>query len=168
MLFALAYVAVSVPHSRRLLWGAALVALGEALRFWAAGHLQRNQVVARGGPYAWVRHPLYLGSFIIGVGLALAAEAAGLWLAAFLVLYAAFYLPAMHVEELRLQSLFGAEYQEYMGETRRLLPRLRRVPRWPEEPVDSRFCLRRAMDNREGRSALAMAGLVLLQAAKLL
>ena len=48
------------------------------------------------------------------------------WLLAFLALYVAFYGPAMHVEELRLQSLFGTEYREYMTDVGRLWPRFAR------------------------------------------
>ena len=39
---------------------------GEALRIWAAGHLEKGREVTASGPYRWTRHPLYLGSTIIG------------------------------------------------------------------------------------------------------
>lgn len=167
MLFALVYVAFSFPDPFRLLPGALLVALGQATRLWAAGHLRRNVELARGGPYRWVRHPLYLGSFLMGVGLAVLAAHALAWLAAFLILYVAFFGPAMHVEELRLQSLFGAEYQEFMVEVPRLVPRLPPTPRGPEPPAPGSFSWEQALDNRELRSAVAMAALLILQALKL-
>ena len=166
MLFALVYIAISSPSRSTFLLGAALVATGQALRFWAAGHLERNVALARGGPYALVRHPLYLGSLLMGLGLALGVKGAAAWLLAFVALYLGFYLPAMHVEELRLQSLFGAEYSEYIVEVPRFVPRLLPVPR-PEGAAARSFSLQRAVANLELRSAQAMAGLLLLQAIKL-
>ena len=44
---------------------------GECLRLWAAGHLEKSKEVTRSGPYRHTRHPLYLGSSIIGIGIAL-------------------------------------------------------------------------------------------------
>ncbi|MFQ5745090.1 MAG: methyltransferase family protein, partial [Acidobacteriota bacterium] len=112
MLFAVAYVAFSAPDSDRLLVGGAMVLAGQLLRLWAAGHIRRNVTLACTGPYRIVRHPLYVGSLLMGTGLALAVENTYWWLLTFVGLYVAFYWPAMHVEELRLQSLFGAEYKE--------------------------------------------------------
>ncbi len=36
--------------------------LGEIVRFWAAGYIQKDNVIATTGPYALVRNPLYFGS----------------------------------------------------------------------------------------------------------
>lgn len=167
ILFAVAYVAFGQPSPQRLIAGAAIVAVGQALRLWASGHLQRNVTLARSGPYALIRHPLYLGSLLMGIGLALAVTGSHWWLLAFVALYVSFYWPAMHVEELRLQSLFGPEYQEYMIEVPRLLPGLRRVQRRPGAEPASRFSWRQMLSNQELRSAAAMAALLAIQAIKL-
>lgn len=164
ILVALLYVAFSRPSPSRFWFGVILVVGGEAIRVWACGHLIRNKVLTRGGPYALVRHPLYAGSLLIGVGLGLLAEHALVWLGAFLVLYLTMYLPAMYVEELRLQSLFGAEYQEYMEEVPRLLPRLQRRAEWPAEaPPAARFSSELVKANRELRTVSVMLGLLILQ-----
>lgn len=169
ILFSLVYVALSRPDPDRLIWGAILVAIGEAIRVWACGYLVRNEVLTRDGPYALVRHPLYFGSFLIGTGLALLTEHALLWLGGFLAMYLAFYLPAMYIEELRLQSLFGAEYQEYTEEVPRWFPRLPDRTRWPEEQRDEEpFSWLRARRNREMRTVAVMTVLLLVQALKLL
>lgn len=169
ILFALVYVALSRPSPDRLLIGAMLVATGEAIRVWACGYLVRNEVITRDGPYALVRHPLYLGSLLIGVGLAVLAQYATFWLATFAILYLGFYLPAMYIEELRLQSLFGAEYQEYMEEVPRLVPGLGRRPSWPaEERQPQTFSWELARRNREMRTVAVMALLLVVQALKLL
>src|SRR5262245_23986847 len=52
-----------------------VVALGgEALRAWAAGHLEKGREVTRSGPYRWTRHPLYVGSSLIALGVVIAAR----------------------------------------------------------------------------------------------
>src|SRR5687768_4374284 len=55
------------PTPRSLALGAAVGAVGEALRVWAAGHLEKGREVTNTGPYAVTRHPLYAGSTIMGV-----------------------------------------------------------------------------------------------------
>ena len=62
------------PTRQSLAIGAAVGAAGEALRIWAAGHLEKGREVTNTGPYAITRHPLYAGSTIMGAGLAIAAN----------------------------------------------------------------------------------------------
>jgi protein-S-isoprenylcysteine O-methyltransferase Ste14 len=49
--------------------GMILILLGESIRIWAAGHLQKNEVLTVTGPYAYVKNPLYIGSIFIRQGL---------------------------------------------------------------------------------------------------
>src|SRR5688572_18582763 len=56
-------------------WPGALVCfLGATLRFWASGFLRKDSQLAVGGPYAFVRNPLYLGTYLMAVGVAWAIE----------------------------------------------------------------------------------------------
>ena len=55
--------------------GLAVASVGEALRIWAAGHLEKGREVTRSGPYRWTRHPLYAGSAIIALGVVIASAA---------------------------------------------------------------------------------------------
>src|SRR3954465_11640875 len=71
------------PTSRSLMLGAAVACIGEVVRVWAAGHLEKGREVTASGPYRVTRHPLYVGSSVIGVGLAIAAAR---WSVAALVL----------------------------------------------------------------------------------
>ncbi len=168
--FALFYVAFSRPSPERFLLGAVLVAAGEAIRVWACGYLVRNETLTRDGPYRLIRHPLYLGSLLIGIGLTVLAQNLTLWLGAFVALYLGFYLPAMYVEELRLQSLFGAEYQEYMEEVPRLMPWPLRRTDWPEQerPPRKQFSWPLERRNKEMRTVAVMAALLVVQALKML
>src|SRR5262252_5105745 len=66
------YLMVAQASSWRLFLACAmLVAMGCLLRSWAAGYLLKGKRVAVGGPYAFIRNPLYVGSFIIGTGFCL-------------------------------------------------------------------------------------------------
>ena len=53
--------------------GLMLVAAGQSLRLWATGYLLKTDELTTAGPYAHLRHPLYLGSLLMGCGFALAA-----------------------------------------------------------------------------------------------
>ena len=100
------------PSWNVLGWGASIAFAGESLRVWAAGHLRKGQEVTRSGPYRYVRHPLYVGSFGIGVGFAVAA---GHPLVAVLVVaYLAVTLyAAIRLEEATLREAFGTEFDLY-------------------------------------------------------
>src|ERR1035438_2829719 len=67
-----AYIVFCRPTVKLLVVGGTIAALGVALRAYAAGHLAKNQKLATSGPYARTRNPLYLGSSLMGAGLALA------------------------------------------------------------------------------------------------
>ena len=54
----LAAIWLSDPTPRSLLIGAIIAAIGEAIRIWAAGHLEKGREVTMSGPYRWTRHPL--------------------------------------------------------------------------------------------------------------
>jgi len=79
-----------------------------------------------GGPYRYVRNPMYLGA-----GLALGGAALVYWSAAVLI-YVALFLGATHLfvlvyEEPTLARLFGDEYAAYRTRVHRWLPRIRQT-----------------------------------------
>jgi protein-S-isoprenylcysteine O-methyltransferase Ste14 len=76
-LFALFVLWFGQPTGQTLLWGSLVAIVGESLRIWAAGHLNKSREVTSSGPYRWIGHPLYAGSSIMGVGLAIAAQQPG-------------------------------------------------------------------------------------------
>ena len=53
-----------------------IAVLGILVRLWASGHVKKDKVLATTGPYAYVRHPLYVGNHLITFGFCLAS---GLW-----------------------------------------------------------------------------------------
>jgi protein-S-isoprenylcysteine O-methyltransferase Ste14 len=101
-----------------------LVALpGLGLRALATGHLRKNDELATTGPYAYTRNPLYLGSFVIGLGFTIAAGRLILGLV-FAALFLGIYVPVMRVEALTLNELFGKDYQDYAAAVPLFLPRV--------------------------------------------
>ncbi|HVQ28348.1 MAG TPA: methyltransferase, partial [Vicinamibacteria bacterium] len=77
------------PTPGSLLAALPFAVLGEGLRLWASGHIEKTQRLATGGPYAHTRNPLYLGSALIAIAVAVAcasvavAVCEALYLAAF-------------------------------------------------------------------------------------
>jgi protein-S-isoprenylcysteine O-methyltransferase Ste14 len=100
------------PTWRSITVGAAVGAVGEALRLWAAGHLEKGREVTTSGPYALTRHPLYAGSAIMGAGFAIAAHSVPV--AALVVVYLVVTIvAAVRSEEAHLTEKFGATYPAY-------------------------------------------------------
>ena len=85
------------------------VVLGEAIRVWASGHIEKTRRLATGGPYAQTRNPLYVGSLLIAVGVALVSGHVAA-VAAIAVYFAAFYPAVMKEEERFLREKFEDEY----------------------------------------------------------
>ena len=100
------------PTWRALVIGASVAACGEAIRLWAAGHVEKSREVTRSGPYRWTRHPLYLGSSVLALGVAIAS--ASLVVAVIIAIYVGATIPAaMLAEERHLREKFGGEYDAY-------------------------------------------------------
>jgi protein-S-isoprenylcysteine O-methyltransferase Ste14 len=141
-LLALAAIWLATPTVRSLAIGGLIAACGEAFRVWAAGHLEKSTEVTRSGPYRFTRHPLYLGSSLIGVGLAVAAHHVLLGLL-ILVYLVTTLTAAMRSEEAHLREKFGDAYDAYAEQRAATMQR--------------GFSWSRALRNREHH---AMAGLV--------
>ncbi len=111
------------PSALTLIVGALVAIPGLGLRAWATGHLRKNIALATTGPYAYTRNPLYLGSFLIGLGFTIAA---GRWFLAaiFVAFFLGIYVPVMRVESTTLAELFGESYQKYAQAVPLFLPRL--------------------------------------------
>ena len=111
---------------------------------WAAGHLEKNQRVASGGPYRWTRNPLYLGSLMVGTGFALATGRVVL-LVAVAVLYIAVYVPVMRREEAHLGQVFPGDYAAFADRVPLFWPR---IPKGDDRAL-SGFSVERLRRNRE-------------------
>ncbi len=138
------------PSPTTLAWGLPLAILGEALRLWAAGHIEKTQTLATGGPYAHSRNPLYLGSLTMSAGFAIAA--ANPWVFLALGVYFGLFLPpVIHEEAAFLRTKFPEDFVTWASAVPLLLPRLT-----PGGPRRSRFQWRIVRQNREWKTVLAL------------
>jgi protein-S-isoprenylcysteine O-methyltransferase Ste14 len=112
------------PTAGSLAIGLPVSVLGLALRAWAAGCLAKNRQLATGGPYAYTRNPLYIGTLLVAAGLAVAARSVGLG-RLFAAVFLMVYLPVIQLEEQHLRRLFP-EYAAYAERVPALWPRRRR------------------------------------------
>ena len=74
--FAVLFLVFAQPTLWSLVIGSGIAAIGVFIRAWASGHIRKAETLAVSGPYAYTRNPLYVGSFIMGVGF---TSAAGVW-----------------------------------------------------------------------------------------
>ena len=106
--------------------------LGLAIRAFTIGHTPKNtsgrnikgqkaEVVNTSGIYSIVRHPLYLGNFVIWLGLALFTESL-FFIVIFVLAFWLYYERIMFAEEQFLRKKFGKEYEEWANKTPSFFP----------------------------------------------
>jgi uncharacterized membrane protein len=148
---AVLYLARPTPRSLAIGGGIALV--GEVMRIWAAGHLEKGREVTQSGPYRITRHPLYVGSAIIALGAAIASARISAMVAIALYMTATI-VPAIRHEEAGMRASFGDQYDAY-AQSRAV-------------PVERPFSLARAMKNKEHKAVAGLAAVAAILAAKAL
>ncbi len=96
---------------------------GTRLRILAASYHESSHEVhpITAGPYAWIRHPIYLSNFLLGLGVVLLAG----WRPMFLI-YPLVFIPVhwmiIRSEETHLSKLYGEAYTSYLREVPALIP----------------------------------------------
>jgi len=154
--FGAAVLGLAEPTATSLAAGLSIAAGGEAIRFWAAGHLNKSSEVTSSGPYRWCAHPLYVGSSVMGVGLAVTS--ANLVVAALIATYLTVTLTAaIRTEEVFLRRTFGDRWDRYKhGDAPD-------GPGGPGRTVNDRpFSLAQARANREYRAVIGLGVAILL------
>jgi protein-S-isoprenylcysteine O-methyltransferase Ste14 len=148
------------PRMESVAAGIALALLGEGLRIWASGHIEKTERLATGGPYAHTRNPLYVGSALLALGVAV-ASASPFVVVVVAAYFAAFYPAVIREESAFLAARFPEEYAAWARDVPAFLPRLR-----PAGPRRTRFDWRRVRTNREWRTAAALPLVAVLLAAR--
>jgi protein-S-isoprenylcysteine O-methyltransferase Ste14 len=142
---------LATPSRPSLALGALVGLAGEGIRIWAAGHLHKSREVTASGPYRFLAHPLYVGSSVIGAGLAIASASS--IAAALIAIYLAVTLrAAIRNEEAFLRRTFGDQYDLYKQQ--RVVNATRP------------FSAAQAMANREYRALVGLIAAMLLLALK--
>lgn len=171
ILAGLVIVVLREPPLEGFVLGVPPIAAGAALRSWGAGHLVKNDALTTTGPYAHVRHPLYLGTLLVATGFALLLG--GVWslavLAAIWPWFALHYFPRKdRIEGTRLAALYGEAFERYRAAVPPLWPRPTawRAPAAPaldgSEAAVSTWQLARYSDNNELGTLIAIAATLLL------
>ena len=150
------------PDASTLAAALPMLVIGALLRGWGAGHLVKNDVLTTTGPYAHVRHPLYLGTILIGTGFAIAIG--GVWtlliLAGLWPWFALVYFPRKErVESERLERLYGEQFSRYRAAVPALWPCLRAWRDNGESPMPRRvsaWAIARYSENNELGTLLAV------------
>ncbi len=151
--FGVLVLVLAQPTGTSLAIGMAVAACGEAIRIWAAGHLQKSREVTASGPYRWCAHPLYVGSSIMGFGLAIAGSS--VTAAVLIVVYLVTTLTAaIRSEEAFLRRRFGEQYDLYRSGVAATRARASASQR--------RFSLAQAIANREHRAVVGLVAAMLL------
>ena len=136
---------------RQHFWMSVLfVAAGEALRIWAAGHLRKEQMLTTGGPYRFIRNPLYLGSLFLCAGFCLVTGSLWIWLlvpAYFLLCY----LPVIRYEESILRQKFSNDFPAYAAAVPAFYPTFKMHP-----GATTTFSWRQVIKNKEYNAVLGI------------
>ena len=101
--------------------GLALAAIGQVFRIYAAGYIFKNKQLASTGPYALVRHPLYLGNFVILMGFTIASGNLYV-LAGVIVFFLIWYPAAIAYEDSKLENIFGDDWRAWSSNIRAMVP----------------------------------------------
>ena len=153
-IFAAVFLFFARPEPLTLLIGAVISLIGLLIRAWSSGHIRKNQTLAISGPYAYTRNPLYVGSFIMGLGFTIAS---GVWWLAilFAILFLGIYLPVMRNEANELTAIFGDSFEKYAEEVPLFIPRLTKFR--DENSSTNKFELDLYLRYREYQAALGVA-----------
>ena len=115
------------------LWGVPLLAWGYLQYRWIGTYRTRlggggpglsnpPERIVDGGPYRWVRNPMYLGHLIFFAGLAMLLHS---WIAAAVfVVHAAWFHRRVRTDERHLEERFGDAYRAYCRRVKRWIPGL--------------------------------------------
>jgi len=142
-------------HTLDILWEMlcfSISFLGLGIRIYAVGHTpkgtsgrrtknQRADVLNITGMYSVVRHPLYLGNFLIWLGFTLFVRSFFFSLAATLLFFL-YYERIIFVEEEFLREKFGQTFIEWADQTRMIFPRFNNW-RKPSLPFSLKIVLKR-------------------------
>lgn len=145
----------STPTAASLMIGIPIGASGLLLRVYATGILRKDSVLATTGPYAYTRNPLYLGSFLLALGFAV-ASANPVSATLLLVPFALIYPKVVRREEAHLEQLFGDEFRAY----KKTVPRF--FPRAVGPGLRASFSRSQFFANREYNAVLGFAGAAVL------
>lgn len=133
-----------VTDENSLRAGIGYIIAGMLVRLWSNGYAIKNDKLTTSGPYAFVRNPLYLGTFLIALGFVIFLKMSWIGLA-FIGALAFMYYKTIQGEQGMLSAKFGDAYAKYKAKVPAMIPSLLPYPegeKWP-------FNLKRLIDSKE-------------------
>ena len=129
LIFFVLVVALGKMTYLSFLIGIFFVLAGIFIRILASGTIKKNVVLTTAGPYGICRHPLYLGSFLLSLGLSIISW--NLYVFIFFVIFYPFtYIPAIIKEEVFLTEKFGDAYLNYKKSVPCFIPSMKKIGRY--------------------------------------
>lgn len=132
---AIAVVILAQPTPESFISGFVVILVGELIRIWGVGYAGSatrttsgvgGDVLVVSGAFAHTRNPLYLGNFLISLGVCIMAWA---WMPWMLIMYIALftfqYAMIISLEEEHLSEKFGNAYQDFLKNVPRFFPQVR-------------------------------------------
>jgi hypothetical protein len=104
-----------------------------------------------------MRHPLYVGSFLMGLGVTLMALPWG-FVPLYIAVFLAMYVPKAIREEAHLKGLFGDAYATYSNAVGAVFPHRKHAT--APDPVPSRFEWSRVRRHREWHTWIGVAAVL--------
>jgi len=130
--------------------GIGFIIAGALIRLWSNGYAIKNDKLTTSGPYAFVRNPLYLGTFLIAIGFVIVLKSQPPYLewmggSIFLLALSFMYYRTIKDEQGMLLAKFKDAYSDYCRQVPAMVPCL--VPyskgeKWP-------FNLQRLINSKE-------------------
>ncbi len=146
--------------------GGVMAVLGLLVRTLAAGFIHKDDTLTTTGPYAHTRNPLYVGSFLLGLGVTVAGGNL-LFVAVFLVFFVTIYTASIRDEAAFLADRYGQAYADYAANVPLFVPR---PTPWRSAGVDARpeFSGAQWRKNREYEALLGTVAAFVALAARMM
>ncbi|HDZ76707.1 MAG TPA: isoprenylcysteine carboxylmethyltransferase family protein [Candidatus Omnitrophica bacterium] len=136
---------------KSIIAGIGFIIVGLFIRLWANGYAIKMEKLTVSGPYAFVRHPLYLGTMFLVIGFVIMLKFYYIGIC-FIILMSIVYYRTIRNEEMWLEDIFKQRYRDYKRNVSAILPRIipyRGGEKWP-------FSFSRLMQSKEYKVFLWM------------
>jgi len=151
--FALFFILFCYPDEVSIRAGIGFIIAGLLIRLWSNGYAIKNDKLTTSGPYAFVRNPLYLGTFLLAIGFVIVLKSANPlieWIAGglFLIALSTIYFFTIREEQGMLLARYKQAYSDYCKHVPAMIPCL--IPyskgeKWP-------FNLQRLINSKEHKT----------------
>ena len=128
--------------------GIGYIIAGMLIRLWSNGYAIKNDKLTTSGPYAFVRNPLYLGTFLIAAGFVIVLKMGWIVGGVFLAALGLVYYRTIKAEQGMLLEKFKENYSDYCRKVPAMLPRLVAYGKGEKWPFD----MQRLINSKEHKT----------------